>query len=232
MRWAYGDAGDRIPVAPGETWQVGPHVVACADLATDDGRAALHRAIGPRVVSLFYTDPPWGQALTTGFRAKSGVPGGTSFPDLMTTLLSVAIRLNPLTIGIEMSEKETPFVAGLLRQAAHDVEDIPIVYYRRRPARLLLWRLTHAADEWRDHARALLAGADDTDTPALCVAEYTEPDSLVVDPCCGRGLTAVAAATAGRVFAGGELAPRRMAVTLDKLSAITGRAPERVGVLP
>jgi len=42
----------------------------------------------------------------------------------------------------------------------------------------------------------------------------------VIDPCTGRGLTAMTAAEMGRVFTGTELNPRRAAITLQKLAQL------------
>ena len=63
-----------------------------------------------------------------------------------------------------------------------------------------------------------LTGMDDDFTPRAAMEAATQPGAVIMDFCTGRGLTAVTAQHLGRIAWGTELNPRRLAVTLDKLS--------------
>jgi hypothetical protein len=73
---------------------------------------------------------------------------------------------------------------------------------------------------------------DDGKTPRVAIDAFTEPGDVMLDPCLGRGLTAISANAAGRVCVGLELNPRRLAVAIDLLRAPTQWGePRRVGRL-
>jgi hypothetical protein len=225
-RWSYGDAGDRIPVQPGDTWQVGPHQLVCGDLEASAARQALDLAHGN--LALAYTDPPWNASLARGFRTKAGVDGPhgrpVNFARLLDRILQAAEPTGELWCEIGLASE--PLLHERATATGATVLGCwPITYYQRHPGRLLRIAWQPCGDL---PAGETPAGLDDQDTPGWVIARRTSPGDLVFDPCCGRGLTAITAAQLDRRFLGVELAPRRAAVTLDRLASLTGQSPTRL----
>lgn len=223
--WLYGDAGDRIPVAGGELWAVGDHRVLCGDL--EEGAATLALAVAGQPPTLAYTDPPWNAGNARAFRTKAAVDGPQGRPVDFVALLDRVLQAARSSgeLWCEMGAGTVDVLRQRAQAAGAEVlGGWPITYYRRQPCRLL--RIS-----WPPHPPPLSAspaGLDDAHTPAWVIHRRTKPGQLVLDPCCGRGLTGVAAARLGRRFLGIELAPRRAAVTLDRLARTTGQAPRRL----
>jgi hypothetical protein len=72
---------------------------------------------------------------------------------------------------------------------------------------------------------------DDWDTPAQAIEHYTEPGNFVLDPCLGRGRTAICCQTLSRRCIGMELHPRRLACALDTLNKDHGLRIDPTGAL-
>lgn len=231
---AYGAEGDAFPVRPGDVWRCGPNRIACLDLE-DRPRAMawqdeLARAGG---ASMAFVDPPFNAALARGFRTKAGVDGAVgrpvTFGVLLTAVLealSVVVKDGP--VWIEMGLPERSRVVEALRSSGWPgVESWSATYGGHNPCAII-----RAARQEADRLEASgPAGRDDSVLPSFAIARDARPGGVVYDPCAGRGLTATAAFQAGRVFVGSELAPRRVSVTLARLSALCGQMPTREGVL-
>lgn len=215
--WKYGDAGDRIPVTLGTLWAAGPHLFACGDLTNPDHYTALLNPARTAIqIPLVYVDPPWNQGLMTGFRTKAQAPvSDLTFTEFIYTLLEPLSTLDPLpTILMEGSavpkamEAVSEAVASIPGLGVHHIWTI--TYYGDKPG--LLYQLSGAI-----RPGANFHDMDDALTPAIAIEHYTEPGNFVLDPCIGRGLTALAAQSLSRRCIGMELNPRRLAVTLDRL---------------
>lgn len=224
MKWDYGDAGDRIPIKTGDIWRVDHHIFACGDLELRHDEALLNKhVVSPQMT---YVDPPWTPSLLTGFRTKAGLPRGKPFSDFLDNLIR-AISPTSGDCYIEMGKQHVDSLRQKVEDSGGVIEaDFPITYYKKNPARLL-----RVSFGYPRNASFAFDNMDDADTPAKAVRESTVPMEWVFDPCTGKGLTAVAAATQGRRFIGMELNPRRMAVAIDAVSRLVGKKPEKVGTL-
>jgi hypothetical protein len=209
----YGDAGDRWGVQPGDVWVAGPATLACVDVESDDGARFWRRYSG---AALIYSDPPWSTGSARCFRTKAGLDhDDVTFDRSWRRLASIFVEtLSPRgRLLVEIGDQCREDAERILAEHSLPVRQRwPITYYRRHPC----WLLLSGADVDAPSPE----GLDDEMTPKWAIENTTLRGDLVCDPCCGRGLTAVAAARAGRSFVGSELHPRRLAVALDRLVAL------------
>lgn len=227
-----GRGGLDWPVAPGDLWRVGPHMVLCGDieLGSLDLVAEWMEADPPALV---YVDPPWGAGVHRAFRTKAGLAPALDYDSLMLRVLS-ACTLAPVAL-VEMGNRERDHVVRLAKDCGLSLRrEWQITYLQSgRPCALL--GFTHPApplfegwvESWPD-----FEGMDDARTPGLAVEALTEPGQLVADFCVGLGHTADAAASAGRVFVGSELHSKRVSATLSRLSKVTGERPDLFAHFP
>lgn len=220
-KWTYGDAGDRIPVRPGETWQVGSHRIGCACIEDLAGNPYSER---PDVI---YTDPPWGPGNATGFRTKAG----ESFKrkvDYWGGLYPALIRQCNTSKGAVFVEQGYNWIdkaLGMFEEAGYRITHRwSVTYYRKHPS--VLFRAVHR-DNPDCKFESDLTGMDDEDTPRAVMQTYPA-GTRFYDPCTGQGLLPLTAAQTGMVFQGVELNPRRTAVALDKLRIELGEEPRRI----
>ena len=220
-KWRYGDAGDQYPVMPNEVWKVGPHRFICADMEIDAVQRLNDMGVQPDVI---YTDPPWGAALATGYRTKAGMKRKVDYNNEFLPALSQAYALSKGSVFIENGYKfEGSLVNVLWRNGGTRKDRWEITYNQKKPC--LLFRFTWNNDDGFDLD---LNGSHNERTPFQCLKWYN-PGKLILDPCCGMGLTALACAQAGHFFVGVELHPRRMALGMRKLGLVINETPFRVG---
>lgn len=212
------DGGLKYPVQTGDVWGAGPHVLACGDLYSG---AALTRALmvsGP--ANCVYVDPPWGAGVEKSFRTKAGLTSGpfVNYAVLIQIIYGI-IKTVPGPAAVECGKKQiVMFREAANRAAVPETSFAQIAYNNGKlPAFLFGYngaQISHCA------------GVDDTLTPQLFLR--TAPGaSIVLDPCTGRGATAVAAANLGMRFVGSELNPMRASVTLRKLTDL-GHVPKLI----
>ncbi len=218
-KWDYGNAGDLYPVRAGQTWEVGQHRFTCGDL--EDGGAAV---IAQTQADVAYCDPPWNPGNCSAFRTKAGVPRKVNFA-LFMDALAKAVKTTGGNVFLEMGVKHAAEVVKAMENQGGQLLSLwNITYYRKKPCRLGMFNWSGVPDTFTRN----LTGMDDENTPDAVLSSYP-PGLVVLDPCCGRGLTARAAHRAGHRFVGMELHPRRMADGLLRLSQLTGEEPRRVG---
>lgn len=230
---AYGPDANAYPVQPGEVWTVGPHSLACLDLEDPTRSAAwMDLVVRQGRCAMGFSDPPWNAGNARSFRTKAQADGdkgrAVDFSGLMNRVLTaLAWAVSPGgPVWIEMGNAQAAEVRAMLAQSWPLTEEWPVTYYGSKPCTLLRGA-TGGPSVGADGP----AGVNDMLLPAFAIARDSLPGDRVYDPCTGRGLTAVSAAAAGRVFWGSELNPRRLSVTLAKLHRVTGAAPARVAVL-
>lgn len=230
-RWNYVKGGGlNYPVEHGQVWGVGMHKVACDDM--NKRRAWLMSAVGSVPCTVF-VDPPWNMGNVNSFRTKAGLEheggGQPAFRSFLAGLCATLKALEPRVAAIEMGVDATPDLRRTLRDyGAVVLGDWPMTYYRRHPCRLVLasWNLPLAGREEPTAIQWPSEVPDDEDAPKILLDQV--PEGVVVDPCAGRGLIAVTAASLGKRFVGCELSPRRTSVTLTKLAKATGQTPRLI----
>jgi len=222
-KWNYGTAGDRWPVASGDIWKVGNHILACGDLEQGDGMKLLQTInLQPDMV---YVDPPWNAGNACSFRTKAGVSRKVDFESFLQSLLNVVSRSQG-DIYIEMGRQETERLLRLIMANGGKVMNVwGITYYRKNPCHLVrcTWCESHEIE-------VDFTGMDDDDTPAIAMFHSTQKGQWVFDPCLGRGLTSLVAQRLDRRCVGLELHPRRLACAIDKLHK-AGLSPQKRGNL-
>jgi hypothetical protein len=235
MDWskAYGPDADAYPVQPGDVWRVGLHRIACLDLQGAAHAAAWAMELAAEGgCAMAFSDPPWNAGNARSFRTKAGLDGdkgrAVDFADLMARIIGVLAQVVPQgPVWMEMGNASAPAVETMLAEAGWPILDRwPVVYYQTKPCSLI-----RAARAGAPLGPTGPAGQDEPFFTAFAVARDCPPGQRVFDPCAGRGLTAVTAAQAGRVFRGAELNPRRISVTLAKLARLTDQPAEREGLL-
>lgn len=228
-QWDYvKEGGNTYPVQPGDIWEVGKHVIMCGDLERGDGNHLLSRAGAPDLV---YVDPPWNAGNARSFRTKSGLDGeqgrAVDFPLLLELIVAVAAHTKGAAF-IEMGRQQIQRLHETVVMAQGKVvSEWGITYYGKKPCMLLMasWSNVPAPEDTPE-------GLDDEHTPKWAIERFTEKGDLVLDACTGRGLTAQTSTQLGRRFAGMELHPKRVSVTLAKLCETTGEQPHKTGILP
>lgn len=221
----YGDAGDKWPVKAGEVWGVGDHLFTCIDLTMPSDFRRLESMVrGVKKPRISYVDPPWNPGNATAFRTKAGLARKSDFPELLDNVLR-AVKLAMELAFIEFGRSHLASLKAACDRAGVDVLRVwDTTYYSKRPSHLVAVSLKSSMS----HQLGDYTSMDDLYTPGKVIEEHTLPGDYVLDPCVGRGLTAVRAHELGRVCVGGELHPRRLAVTLDKLCELGAGVPRRV----
>jgi 16S rRNA G966 N2-methylase RsmD len=209
--WTYAkDGGTNYPVQPGETWQVRDHQVHCSDLMAD---TTFDQLIRTRKWTIVYADPPWNTGNVNAFRTKAQLDRADhTWLDLYQRIIQLSDGVPCYLEGGVGQERQ------LWDLLPHPRQGWDITYYRTKPCKLYL---TGAADP---HDYTAL---DDEHTPDA-VLDGRPSGGIVLDPCCGRGLTLEAAHRHGWTAIGNELNPYRVSVTLTKLARLTDTTPERI----
>jgi hypothetical protein len=224
--WEYSGARKKYPVNTGETWKIGQQTLICGDLEDPVNRFWEAMSSADVDTTVHFADPPWGANLARGYRTKAGVEGGSGRPVDYPALLQLVARpariLNGL-LYIENGNKQVREMLMLLdRMGGTIIRQWPITYYRTKPATLVaVWFGNGIASTLPD-----LTGVDDEHLPAAILAHKHWAN--VIDPCAGRGITASAAAAAGRASLTNELSPYRMAEALQRIVKYTGDTPTRI----
>jgi len=208
--WTYGDEGVMFDVKPGEVWQAGQHRFVCSDLMESDQFDEF-----VNYSTLVYTDPPYTQAMITGYRTKAGLGRGDyKLLDLYGRLLGLAgNRPCYLEGGLSVTDQVWHFI----QERSEGCARWPITYDRNKPSVLY-----YAGPP---PPKMTLSNLDDLDIPELVLRTYGH--GVVADCCAGRGLTAVSAERAGWMSVNNELHPNRMSAALARLAAM-GSTVERI----
>lgn len=218
------DHWEDYPVQPGETWTAGAAAIGCFDLEEDAWRQMVARY---GKANLVYVDPPWGQALASGFRTKAGVPRTVKWADFVDRLAAVLAATTDGPIWCEMGAAWTHSTIDAIAAAGHrHVHTYTTPYYNGAGENHLIHFAAKdgsGADPIPDPA--LLTGPTSR-IPAHVLTHTTRPGDLIADPCTGQGLSATSALGLGRRFYGYELHPRRISSALHAIHTLTGDTPQ------
>lgn len=206
------DALARYPISPGGVVHAKHGTVSCFDLERD--LAAIIRTHLARPVSLLYVDPPWGPANASAFRTKADLTDRATYPNIVANLSALIAATNAPAV-IEMGNKWTALWISALSNAGVTVTaTVPGTYYNKHPMTYLIVTPGIIATRISD---ALMNLDDDHAPGAVMDTLGLPPGSIVFDPACGRGLTAIHARARNLTFTGNELAPYRAAATIQEL---------------
>ena len=193
----YGPLGRKFPVERGQTWRAGRHVFLCGSMFT------LDPVVRPTLV---YADPPWDQGLYRTFHTHAGLPDPSHpWTDLYRRILQLA---DGGPCFIEGSVAQEAAVAAIM-DGWEFYASWPVRSQFRR------WCVLHYSGPALPAGLPGLAGLRDDATVAAILRAY--PPGVVLDPCCGLGITSRAAEAAGWASVNMELHPRRMSRAMARL---------------
>jgi hypothetical protein len=202
---------DTYPVREGEVWTVGDHRVRCGDLR--DWVAPWH--------TLVYSDPPWGNGPLSAFHTNAKLAKPSYDWSVLYALIIEKARFSA-PIWLETGIRQEAQVMGMMSTPGLFTVSFEITYQRTHPCRLVY----RGENVPPGALPGVLKGMNDTETPAVVLRAY--PRGTVLDPCAGRGLTAVSAHFCGWKSESNELDPRRVSAALACLRQATGLTPEKV----
>jgi hypothetical protein len=204
----------------GDIWQVGPHIVACGDI--EQGHA-LELVTQERPM-LCVSDPPWGAGPATSYRTKAAMPRKVDFEHFLHDFFTAVTKVvGPICIEIG-SAQVGQVVRVAVEHGLFHADTQPMYYYRTKPCSCLFFTHTCVA-ELVDP----MPCADEMIVYRWLIDQFSSIGETVFDPCVGKGMIAEAAHALGRHVLGLELHPRRLAVTLDRLTR--AGIPRKIGVL-
>lgn len=188
------------------------HRLACGDITTGvvSGLMASARA------DVVYSDPPWGPGNQRYWHTHNGSAPRTDWAAFLAAFCSVCAtyRKPDAPVFVEMGLRWVEELdaamkhAGLPRQRRWD-----ITYGRpARPNALLLY-----GD--RDMPVDLGPNTHGEPITRTILTAVVRPGAIVLDPCCGKGMTARHAHNNGAAFRGSELNAKRLEETASWLRA-------------
>lgn len=226
--WDYASlGGTKWPIHPGDLWAVGDALILCGD--PEVGSAELCLELVGHVPQLAFVDPPWGPGIHAGFRVKSNLGPYQSYDVLMSNVLGVCAKA-PITL-IETGRK----IVDDTERRASEVGLQPtarweITYGSKTPC--VLTALVPAGSWKAPPALPDFGGLSDKDAARLAMLSLTAPGDFVLDPFCGVGRSALAAAEHECNFVGSELQPERASVCLEVLHKKGYGTPTKIDHFP
>jgi hypothetical protein len=193
----------------GEQIEIGAHRLLCGDITTG---AVAEIMAGDRAL-VIYSDPPWGpgnQQYWHTMNVRGSVPR-TSWGDFLTAFCGAcaSFRTSDAPVFVEMGlrwvdELDAAMLAvGLPKQRRWDITYGP----KKKPLPNTLTLYGH-----RDIPIDLPVRHSEPVTRTVLGAVVRAGD-LVLDPCCGKGMTARISHALGARFRGTELNPKRLELT-------------------
>lgn len=173
------------------------------------------RALAGERASVVYSDPPWGEGNLKYWRTHNGQCGHpVSWSRFLRTLTEVvASALKPGGhLFLEMGCRWVDELSRIMGEAGFPECSRWGVLYgpAKKPIPNVLWYSGPGVT-------CDPTGMRGEPMTRHVIDSVAEPDALVFDPCCGKGMTARCAVRAGMRFAGCELNPKRAAITEDWL---------------
>ncbi len=243
-------------VKPGQTYQVGPHLIMCEDATDEDAVTSFLDGV---LAHICVTDPPWnvgyGKSANPRWRTRA-IANDDLGPDFASFIAdSCEVIYRSLTPGgllyLVMSAQEWPTIDRSLREAGFHWSST-IIWAKDRPVLSRKDYLTQYEPIWYGWKRGAPRSARVEDRsqsdlwqvprparseehPTMKPAELvvralrnsSRPGDVVFDPFLGSGTTAVAAEQTGRVCYAIELEPKYVAVSLERLCGM-GLTPQLV----
>ena len=236
-----------IIVTPGDVWEFGPHTLFCGDVE-EERCVTAYTAVKPDVT---FSNPPWGQSLSTGYRNQSnkdyrdrygtGVDAWPKHTVDFNFILRQGIRIFSHTQGscfVLMGyegryAKDLQYLLSVMDQAgAQALERWECIYLDNKKLRCYLTRFSwHGPDNWTGgDDKTRITGVSEFKIPHSIMPHYP-PGTLVSDPFMGFGSTTKAALDNDLTFMGMEINPLRVAAVLETMAeypSLQDHKPRRV----
>jgi len=160
---------------------------------------------------MVYCDPPWNLGNVNSFYTKSGFsPYMDQYIEFYRQLFSYIACIHPDVCYLEIGKQYLPDFKLEMDKLFPFVQVWPVTYYKKNSSYLVRGGIRPTDVDF--------TGMDDMDTPWFAIK--SEKPNCVADLCTGRGLTAISAFKLGKRFVGTELNKRRLAVAIDKITAL------------
>lgn len=198
---------------------VGHHKVKCGNVM--DGITDL---MSHETANIFYSDPPWGQGnlnywQTINKRHTGMTPHKTPLPEFLDKIFAIASQHTFGPVFIEYGIKwKDPLIqkAVSMGLSYHGTADI-----KYRSGNKLLPHHLHLFSTnsllIQEGYFESLAGMTGIECLKKATSPYVVPGGIILDPCCGLGMTAELAIVTGMRFRGNELNAHRLQKTISKL---------------
>lgn len=208
MRFEYGKAYERHPIAPGQC--------AAFDCGSLLSVADLTEGV-PEYMSgadLLFIDPPWNKGNLRSFYTKAGIETDPGYEDFLSALFRAVGEIAPRACYLEVGKQYLARFITEMHALFPRVTFYNATYYHRPENLCYIVRGSIKGRAPR------LDGLDEEDAIAWVCRH--EEYAAIGDLCMGRGLVATGAKRAGRVFLGTELNPRRLSVAIERVVALGG----------
>lgn len=190
--------------------EIGPHRLLHGDITT----GIVSTLMGTERADLVYSDPPWGPGNQRYWHTHNGSVPRTDWLTFLAAFCAAcsAHRKPGAPVFVEMGLRWVEDLdAAMARVGLHRMRRWDISYGRpARPNALLLYGLDDVAIDLGPNTH----GEPITRT---VLAAVVKPGSVVLDPCCGKGMTARTTHHRGGYFRGSELNSKRLEVTASWL---------------
>lgn len=228
-------------VQPGDLWQLGAHRLVCGD-CTD--AAVVERVMGGEKAGAVVTDPPYGQD-------QLDVPGDS--PEGHAELMAACVKVLPIDNGIVIAfQSPRMFPDWLAAISGHQFKRALWLYKEAQEtfpwrgwilkSEMILvseigkgeWVETHPyahdcykVSEVSYRTEQIAAVRAHGSVKPLSVVQdlVSRVGGIIYDPFLGSGTTLIACECLGRKCRAVEIAPKYVAVTLDRWATMTGQTP-------
>lgn len=187
-----------------EPIEIGPHRIMVGDVTRFD----VPRLMSGDLADVVYSDPPWGAGNLKYWRTHNKTPQAVDWQAFLTAFCQqVSVHMTPTAhVFVEMGRQ---WVDDLAREMAHvgirETARWTVLY--GKPARPnVLWY----------SGRPLVGtpeGLHGEPVTEWALSQVVGEGTLVLDPCCGKGMTSRYTHRLGGVFRGLELNPHRLGYT-------------------
>lgn len=182
--------------------------------------ARVVQALGGKLADITYSDPPWGPGIMKTFHKAAGSQPSQDWSTFIREWCRLVDKYTKkdghifVEMGLQWVDELAYTMAALGRPETHRCT----VFYASPPLPNALWYSGPGQPTMPE-------GLSGVKVVTTALERVATPGALVLDPCCGLGMTARCAVRLGMRFAGVELNPKRAAKTIDWLQR---HAPELV----
>ena len=207
-------------------YQMGPHRVRHGNVMDTEKMAQL---MGEDVADIFYSDPPWGMGnlkywATMNKKMTGDVMEQPPLDDFLDQIFELATTYCEGFLCIEYGCRWSDMIQA--KGVAAGFTPLVIANLRYRSSSKLLPLHLHVfTNRGYELPPNYVLNVTDTHgfdcitkavSPLATMIKATNPDPIIMDPCCGMGYTAQVALNNGLSFRGNELNSKRLQKTLNR----------------